>query len=566
MTFLPVVARELRVASRRRMTYWSRFFTAVITILLGLIVYMSSREKPSHELGTDLFGCISIAAFIYCLATGVRSTADCLSEEKREGTLGLLFLTYLKVYDVVGGKLVATSLNAFYGLLAIFPVMAIPLLMGGITNGEFWRMGLVLANTFLLSLAVGMFMSSICTSPRKAMAGTLVLMVFLSIGIPLTEQIPYVWRSPHLRMVLDHMDPYMGFSFVFDAQYAGGAKQFWRASGVVFGMCCLLLAAASLIVPRSWQDNPPGATKQRWRDRWHRWSYGDPAERMAFRTRLLNINAFYWLAGRARLKPTHVWVVFFLLGCLWMWGAVEKGREWLNGGVYLATALVLNTTLKIWVASEAGRRLGEDRKMGALELLLSTPLSVREILRGQFLALQRQFLGPLVAALVIQAVFLAAALRESGNDPGDQPLIAAFGIIVMVMLVADILALAALAMWVSLTARNPNRTTGITVRRILVLPWVIFIAVILLGAIAEMGSQRTNEPGPKFFLGLYLTVGIVTDLAFGLTAWQRLNEQFREVATQRFSLGPGWLRLLVNREKYAPTASTGPIAQGDMMR
>ena len=84
--------------------------------------------------------------------TGVRSTADCLSEEKRDGTLGLLFLTDLKGYDVVGGKLVATSLNAFYGLTAIFPLLAIPLLMGGVTNGEFWRMALVLANTFLFSL------------------------------------------------------------------------------------------------------------------------------------------------------------------------------------------------------------------------------------------------------------------------------------------------------------------------------------------------------------------------------------------------------------------------------
>ena len=163
MTFLPIVARELRVASRRRGTYWSRAVTAVLTILVGLFVYMDSRWKPSHEMGRDLFEDISVLAFIYCLATGVRSTADCLSEEKREGTLGLLFLTDLKGYDVVGGKLVATSLNAFYGLIAIFPVLAIPLLMGGITNGEFWRMALVLANTFLFSLSIGMFMSSIST-------------------------------------------------------------------------------------------------------------------------------------------------------------------------------------------------------------------------------------------------------------------------------------------------------------------------------------------------------------------------------------------------------------------
>src|SRR5947209_14959169 len=121
------------------------------------------RHAPPHEVALILFRILTGASVLYCLLSGVRSTADCLSEEKREGTLGLLFLTDLKGYDVVGGKLVATSLNAFYGLIAIFPVLAIPLLMGGVTNGEFWRMALVLANTFLLSLAVGMFMSSICT-------------------------------------------------------------------------------------------------------------------------------------------------------------------------------------------------------------------------------------------------------------------------------------------------------------------------------------------------------------------------------------------------------------------
>jgi len=32
MTFLPIVARELRVASRRNATYWSRSAMAVLTI------------------------------------------------------------------------------------------------------------------------------------------------------------------------------------------------------------------------------------------------------------------------------------------------------------------------------------------------------------------------------------------------------------------------------------------------------------------------------------------------------------------------------------------------------
>ena len=81
------------------------------------------------------------------LLAGIFTTADCLSEEKREGTLGLLFLTDLKGYDIVLGKIVAASVNWFFGLLALFPVLALSLLMGGVAPGEFWRKILGLATS-----------------------------------------------------------------------------------------------------------------------------------------------------------------------------------------------------------------------------------------------------------------------------------------------------------------------------------------------------------------------------------------------------------------------------------
>lgn len=551
MTFLPVVARELRVASRRRMTYWSRFFTATISIALGLIVHVNARNAASHELGTALFGVISVAAFIYCLGTGIRSTADCLSEEKRDGTLGLLFLTDLKGYDVVGGKLVATSLNAFYGLMAVFPVLAIPLLLGGVTNGEFWRMALVLVNTFLLSLAVGMFMSSICTSPRMAMAGTLIAMLFLSVGIPLCEGWSYGYRAQKFTEWLEFINPDTSLRFVDDKAYAASKYAFWSSVGLIHGLCWVLLGIASFIVPRSWQDRPVGTQKQLWSARWHRWSFGDPAERLVFRRRLLDINAFYWLAGRARLKPAHVWTALLIIACFWTWGAVDNGTGWLDVTIYFITALVLNTMLKIWITSEAGRRLGEDRKLGALELLLSTPLGVEEILRGQFMALKRQFLGPLVVVLLVESVFLIASLQTNHQDSETVVGTASFGLAMIVMLVVDVITLPVVAMWVSLTTRNPNRTTGIVLRRILMLPWLIFLVVSLF--IIPTFFMRNHDPSWKFFLGLYFFAGIITDIVFGMSAWQRLNTEFRTVAAQRFSgQSQSWLRQFFSKEKQVP--------------
>src|SRR5216684_7169785 len=133
MTVLPIVERELRVASRRGGTFWTRLAITLAAILIGLIIFVLTLGFPPAQTGRHIFEWLSGLLFIYCVGYGRRATADCLSEEKREGTLGLLFLTDLKGYDVVLGKLAANSLNVFYCVLAVLPVLAVPLLMGGVT-------------------------------------------------------------------------------------------------------------------------------------------------------------------------------------------------------------------------------------------------------------------------------------------------------------------------------------------------------------------------------------------------------------------------------------------------
>src|SRR6266540_4290028 len=169
MTFLPIVERELRAASRRRGTHWYRAATALTAILLLAGTLWFEKGTAPKELGQHAFTVLSALFLFGGLVAGIRHTADCLSEEKREGTLGLLFLTDLKGYDIVFGKLAATSLNAFYGVLALFPVMAIPLLVGGVTVTEFWRVVMVSMNILFFSLAVGMFCSAVSRDERRAM-------------------------------------------------------------------------------------------------------------------------------------------------------------------------------------------------------------------------------------------------------------------------------------------------------------------------------------------------------------------------------------------------------------
>ena len=147
--------------------------------------YVASLTDPTFHFGQTLFWGLSGLCMVYCLAAGRIMTADCLSWEKREGTLGLLFLTDLKGYDVVVGKLAASSLDGFYGMLTIFPILAIPLLAGGLTRGEFWRMTLVLVDGFLFSLSVGLCASALNRDEQRAKAANLALLLWLAMVPPL---------------------------------------------------------------------------------------------------------------------------------------------------------------------------------------------------------------------------------------------------------------------------------------------------------------------------------------------------------------------------------------------
>ena len=170
MSFLPIVERELRVASRRRGTYWLRLLVAFGLVPVATWIFLSSKNESQHQIGQMIFDTLTGGLMLYCLLAGLRATADCLSEEKREGTLGLLFLTDLRGYDVVLGKLVANSLAVFYGVLAVLPVLAIPLLMGGVTGAEFGRMALVLVNTLFFSLSAGMWARRCAKASAAAIA------------------------------------------------------------------------------------------------------------------------------------------------------------------------------------------------------------------------------------------------------------------------------------------------------------------------------------------------------------------------------------------------------------
>lgn len=557
MTVLPVVDRELRVASRRAWTYWGRAGAGLSAILISAWFLVLQASTGLGQMGKPLFGTLSFLSFLFAALAGVTYSADSVSAEKREGTLGLLFLTDLHGFDVTLGKLTASSLGAFYSLLATLPVLALALMLGGVTAGEYWRMVLVLLNTLLLSLAAGMLASVWSTDSKRAALATFLLIIaamflllvlgwLVGIGLrhfgysktPLGE-----WNDLWVKWV-SWMTPISGYIRTFDDEYKIHAEHFWLSQGYTFGLAIVFLILASCRLPHSWQDGTHEPRQRGWRSRLERLRFPTAARRSAFRTRLLELGPVVWLTGRHWLRPVLVWVFLVGSAVLCFLGSRLLGAtDPPDGTVYIIPTMLLHFVLKVWIASEAPRQFIEDRRSGAMELLLATPLTVNEVLRGRLGALRRQFGGPIVAVLVGDALWLTWTFHQMANN-SEQYYWLGLWLLRMAFLPFDGYTLAWVGLWNGMTARS-GRATAMTVTRVLTLPWIIYLALLtLLAFMSIKSSSKTSAQSLTLtlMLGGWAVISAGNNVFWLLRARDRLATEFRELATHRPDQKRAWFR------------------------
>ena len=230
MIHLPIVERELRVASRRGLTYWSRSGFGCLAVALTLwAVWMREVGAAGTAAGRETFRTLSFVALVSAATTALRLTAPSIAGEKREGTLGLLFLTDLRPHDVVFGKLAVTSLATLYRFLAIVPVLGIPILLGGVTAGDLARLTLVLLNLMFLAAAVGLFASTLTVDEQGASGLATLLMLFVMAAGPLAALAASWLRVP--SPTLDWL-PFLSPGFACLSLMNPGGKRAGRAKPV----------------------------------------------------------------------------------------------------------------------------------------------------------------------------------------------------------------------------------------------------------------------------------------------------------------------------------------------
>jgi ABC-type transport system involved in multi-copper enzyme maturation permease subunit len=493
MTFLPIVARELRVASRRNTTFIGRSVIALLGMVIGgFLLLLFDLMGPMAAKGGMVFAVVSRYTALIALLAGVLLASDCLSEERREGTLGFLFLTDLKGYDVVLGKFAAVSLNSFYGMLAVFPVLAVSLLAGGVTGGEFWRACLALVNILFFSVASAMWMSSFCKSSYRALAAAVCLLVgLLALGATASALTSVAGRLGPTLFYVGALSPLTSFQLASSANYFRLARNFWETLALSHAVGWTFLALAS------WRLSffrEKGGSDGGWRRVFTRNTLSGQSER---RSELLDINPVLWLLDDSRRLRWVAWSLAILGGAVLLLTASLGTTFGLVFITYVAWPFYF--LLKVFFAIQACRFFSEARRTGALEALSCTPLTTSSIISGQWMALRRIFLWPVIILILSQlgclcflgssvfpgsisssVVVVNGAVVKSGASTMPSPVSFMGWYVPFLILkqiantVADFFAVGWFGMWLSLTLQKPGAATGLTILYVLVLPTVAF--------------------------------------------------------------------------------------------
>jgi hypothetical protein len=221
-------------------------------------------------------------------------------------------------------------------------------------------------------------------------------------------------------------------------------------------------------------------------------------------------------------------------------------------------ASLLTLLLYLGLASHAGRFFVETRRSGLIELVLATPLTTNQIVRGQWHALLRLFGLPLAVCLVTQwigttmaqymaweqlATSLPAASGAAGTaNPGfESPgylLAMAAGATGTLIAAANLVAIGWFGMWMGLTSKNTNLATLKTILYVQVIPWFVinFSAgmIIPLVLLPTLMSGTAVPPArfmvwlPLLSIGLAAVLGLAKDIFFVTWSRRKLHREFRE--------------------------------------
>ena len=397
MLALPVISREMLVASRNPLNYRGR---AVIGVVAGVFLAITLiKQTAGMESGAELFAAVDLAIVFMLLIVGPLMTADSISKERREGTLDLLFLTSLTASKVIGSKFTARLLQLLSLWLVIVPLSVVPILAGGVSGKAIVGSLLKQMTIILVSLGAGLVASCMV---RRALAAML-----LALGLAA----PLLWLVTKLNTLEPPRVPFAaaGIQFVHEPEGLWSFSQVFFHQGTRWGfsmvlsvlLTLLLLRVAAQLIVSGRKEKTESETRKSlrvvfftphyWKSGFHRWL-----------SRKMDKNPLIWLEYRRTGSRAARWMMVLVLVMVETYAVMAHSL----GNSFLALQLQTAFLLMLIMAVTAASSFQKEMENGAFELLLVAPFTERSLLSGRLRAVWSYYLPPLLTlALPIWMAF-----------------------------------------------------------------------------------------------------------------------------------------------------------------
>lgn len=388
----PILLRELRSEARSPGTQRTRAFAAALA--LGVLILVVLTDGLDPRMGKQLFLLLHTVMYLAIWMLVPLILHDTLCRERREGTLGLLLLTPLTGAGIILSKALVGLLRSSGIMLATVPVVALPILLGGVSPAELGRAVLMEVMALLGASAAAILGSAFSVRRQRALlASALWALLFMSLLAGTCFALLggfNGWTTAHLLNPFEFLTGLLGGGFLAATRVDVYAAPI-GVSLMVVALAALLLVGVLLLAGARLKElatatGPTARQLRLFKMFCTPVIFGDFLKQRL--ESALNRNPIGWLQQRRWTSRLSRWGWLAVLLVTATWAVSVSSRGLFTQLLWLAVLLGANVCL-----SAAGS-FRDERQNGALELLMVTPLSGRDILLGRLRGIRGQFLLP----------------------------------------------------------------------------------------------------------------------------------------------------------------------------
>ncbi len=489
----PVFDAELITRARRWQGYALRSLF-VLGLLVGLALVWLELANRSGQIsvrqmaaaGTAAFYILTALQLVAVLLVAPAATAGAICLDKARGSLAHVFVTDLTNREIILGKLAARLLPVWGLLACALPVSAMATWLGGIDPVALTGAFVIVVGLAVLGCSFALMLSVWASKPHEVLSLIFGIWVLWLLACPV-YQIAYLrggrppdwfaWSNPFYLTYAPYNYP-GATSLVEPALFALGC--------LVLGAGCVGVAIGKVRVVGC-RSGGVRSGNRGWLGRRLAWLRGKLGEGWGPKLDRDPVLWREWHRNRATRWSKVVWSGFGLisgLACslIIYYKLARAPGPFINGTHGFVLGLIVTVGL-LFVSTSIASVLAEERARGSLDVLMSTPVSTRAILRAKWWGAFRRIPWLIFWPALLGIIF---AIVDDLNGTSATTL----GL-VPVLILAQGAALVSLGLALATWIKRPGQATGWTITGLvfMVVGWPI------VGELLPKHRLITNQAG-----------------------------------------------------------------------